>query len=412
MSRVSQPKGSGAQQRKKSIKKSGVGSVSFDDGGAIRTINQYNIIRPLGKGSFAEVFLCCDKSTKDQYAVKIFNKSLLRRKRTMERTANGVHVHSELEKVEREIAIMKRLVHPNLVCLYEVIDDNDDDQLYMFMEYVEIGPVMTYDKLTHVFKSRVTGGLCSEPSAAQYLLDIAAGLRFLHANHIAHRDLKPDNVLLSITGHIKIADFGVAHFFDTDRQKSLQSVRHLERSQSRAQMMETQGTYCFWAPEMIEVERSFNAFACDMWAAGVCFYIFLSGELPFYDEAVTGLFDKIRAAEPTMPENLCADARRVIASLLNTDVTKRMTVHDLEIDPWLKDLTQNHNPADDVAEIACTINTSNSIESPKPRRLNVNHDLELAFSKLHTKCKGVMNKFYTMTSSGTKRLAIRRKTTM
>ena len=69
----------------------------------------------------------------------------------MERTADGVKVHSELDKVEKEIAIMKKLVHQNLVCLYEVIDDTEDDQLFMFMEYVELGPVMKCDLETNKF---------------------------------------------------------------------------------------------------------------------------------------------------------------------------------------------------------------------------------------------------------------------
>lgn len=321
--------------------------------------------------------------------------------------------------MEREIAIMKRLVHENLVCLYEVIDDHEDDQLYMFMEYVEIGPVMTYDKATHTFKSRVTKSVCSEVCAGQYLLDIASGLRFLHLHHIAHRDLKPDNVLLGINGHIKIADFGVAHFFDSDRHKaSIHSIRQLERSQSRAQIFETQGTYCFWAPEMVEVERSFNAYACDMWAAGVCFYIFLTGELPFYDEAVTVLFEKIRAAAPNFPETVSDDAKRVIHGLLDTDVKKRLTVQDLEADAWLAELKASFVPSDDLANYVTSTRSKKpskfeSSRTKRPTLVVTQADIEVAFSKLHTKskslAKGVVNSVYKATSSGTKRFSSNRR---
>mmetsp|Transcript_1205 Transcript_1205/g.3031 ORF Transcript_1205/g.3031 Transcript_1205/m.3031 type:complete len:421 (+) Transcript_1205:96-1358(+) len=393
--------------------KTPVSEIRLDDAGSLVSINQYTIIQGLGKGSFAEVFLCADATTKNEYAVKVFNKSLLRRKRTMERTARGVHVHSELEKVEREIAIMKDLVHPNLVCLFEVIDDDDGDQLYMFMEYVELGPVMVYDKATHTFASRVTGGVCSEPCAAQYLMDVAAGLRFLHQHHIAHRDLKPDNVLLGVNGHVKIADFGVAHFFSGDRNKTIQSVRHLERSSSRAQIMETQGTYCFWAPEMVEVEKSFNAYACDMWATGVCLYIFLTGTLPFFDEAVTTLFDLIRQAQPDIPDDISPDAKRLINGLLINDVTQRLTVHDLESDPWLTDMTANFEAGDDLQAVANSIrNSSVGTESPRSstkrlRRTLSPADLEAAFSRLGFKCKTVINKVYSM--SGSKRKGGRSK---
>lgn len=288
---------------------------------------------------------------------------------------------------------MKRLVHQNLVCLYEVIDDHDNDQLYMFIEYVELGPVMTYDKADHTFKSRVTGSVCDETSAGQYLLDIAAGLRFLHSHCIAHRDLKPDNVLLAFNGHVKIADFGVAHIFDADRKNAtIRSIRHIERSQSRAQTYETQGTYCFWAPEMVEVEQSFNAYACDMWAAGVCLFIFLTGQLPFYDDSVTGLFENIRSASPDIPESVSHDARRVILGLLEADVKTRMTVHDLENDAWLKVLKDNFSTSEDHEQFAASIRNSNAASQASSRasykRLTIGQiDLELAFSRVKTKGK-------------------------
>lgn len=329
-----------------------VGSISFDDFGNLRSINQYDILCALGKGSFAEVLLCRDRDNEKEYAVKVFNKSMLRRKRTMERSADGaVHVHCELEKVEQEISIMKELVHPNLVCLLEVVDDDDDDQLYMFMEYAEVGPVMTYDKMTRKFTSRVTGGVCGEVCAGQYVLDVAAGLRYLHSNSIAHRDLKPDNVLLGIDGHCKIADFGVAHIFDKDRAKSMQSVRHLERSQSRAQTFETQGTYCFWAPEMLDVSKSFNAYACDMWALGVCLYIFLTGELPFYDDAVNELFESIRAARPVIPDSLGEEAQSLVVGLLEPVVAKRLTVYDLEENKWLSELSAHFTVPENIESL-------------------------------------------------------------
>jgi len=114
--------------------------VDYNDDGEMKQINQYSLHHKLGQGSFAEVYLATNENDKQEYAAKIFNKSLLRRKRTMNRTATGVKVTSELDKVEKEIAIMKKLVHRNLVCLYEVIDDDEEDQLYMFIEYVEHGP--------------------------------------------------------------------------------------------------------------------------------------------------------------------------------------------------------------------------------------------------------------------------------
>ena len=209
--------------------------------------------------------------------------------------------------------------------------------------------------------------------AGQYLMDIASGLRYLHLHHIAHRDLKPDNVLLGQNGHCKIADFGVAHHFEEEATSPC-SLRSLERSHSRAQIGETQGTYCFWAPEMLEANKKFNAYACDLWATGVCeargrdgrsiaycalisrgvgrlsrqsdafefattrrdlrpsagYYIFVTGELPFYSEAVTDLFEIIAEAKTSIPDTLSDHSTRIISGLLKVDVDTRLTVGDLE----------------------------------------------------------------------------------
>ena len=119
-------------------------------------------------------------------------------------------------QVDKEIGIMKKLVHPNLVRLLEVSSLVFAMSSSPNCRFVELGPVMKYDRETNKFTSTVTGGLCEERLAGQYLLDIASGLGYLHLHHIAHRDLKPDNVLLGKLGRCKIADFGVAHYFEED----------------------------------------------------------------------------------------------------------------------------------------------------------------------------------------------------
>ena len=308
-----------------------------DDDGSVRQINQYTLEKKLGRGSFAEVYLAKSADLAAPVACKVFNKSLLRRKRTMARTADGVKVTTELDKVQTEIAIMKKLEHNRLVRLYEVVDDDECDALYMFMEHVEKGPVMVHDPSTNTFAAAATGGPCGEPLAAAYLLDVASGLGYLHLHGIAHRDLKPDNVLLGHDGFCKIADFGVAHVFDEQPAGEPQkSLRSLERSHSVAQTGETQGTYSFWSPEMVEGEGGkFNAYSCDCWAAGVCFYIFLTGRLPFYAEEVMDLFGAIEAAAPDIPADLPDGAKRVLAGLMEKDVDKRLTVPQLEADEWL-----------------------------------------------------------------------------
>mmetsp|Transcript_27067 Transcript_27067/g.49867 ORF Transcript_27067/g.49867 Transcript_27067/m.49867 type:complete len:295 (-) Transcript_27067:1058-1942(-) len=162
------------------------------------------------------------KSSKDEgvlVAVKIFEKSLLEKCRTIERDKeNQMQVRTALENVEREIAVMKMMQHPNLVSLYEVIDTGSN-RLYMVLEYLPLGQILTNVQGTGVYKRRpmrngeqklagvTPEGHFDEQHAALYFVDIMHGLAHLHKNHIVHRDLKPENILLDSRGFAKIGDF-------------------------------------------------------------------------------------------------------------------------------------------------------------------------------------------------------------
>lgn len=137
-------------------------------------------------------------------AVKIIEKSLLEKCRTLERDSDGqMQVRTALENVECEIAVMKMIQHPNLVSLYEVIDTGSN-RLYMVIEYLPLGEIMTNVQGTGNYKRRPTrkgeqklsgvtpDGHFDEHHAALYFVDIIHGLAHLHKNHICHRDLKPE----------------------------------------------------------------------------------------------------------------------------------------------------------------------------------------------------------------------------
>ena len=156
--------------------------------------------------------------------------------KTWNQTNDSVVVSTALEKVEREIALMKRLRHPNLVQLIDVVDDEEQDQyfflshinlrIYMVIEYVENGQVMYYDPSTHTFSNRNTrifvsllslvDGVLTEAMAKKYLYDIVSGLQYrcvdqitsslVHIHKVVHRDIKPENILISKDDHCKISN--------------------------------------------------------------------------------------------------------------------------------------------------------------------------------------------------------------
>lgn len=164
-------------------------------------------------------------------AVKIFQKSILKRIRTMHRNkkTRRVEIKTALEKVEREIALMKKLSHPNICEFFEVIDSPDSDILYIVMEYMPLGEILTYqndgtfrrkeplnvqrsgnegENTGDFDRPEPVGGLIDghfdDFHAALYFVDILHGLAYLHQHHIVHRDLKPENILLDARGIAKL----------------------------------------------------------------------------------------------------------------------------------------------------------------------------------------------------------------
>ncbi|KAK8796171.1 CAMK protein kinase [Blastocystis sp. subtype 4] len=168
---------------------------------------EYTLLEKLGKGSYSQVFKCMRTSGNEKciFAVKVFNKSFLKNEKTWKRVSGGIECHSAFEKVELEIALMKRLSHPNLVKLIDVIDDEVADRLYMVLEYIEKGQVMICNQATMQFYSPITGCVLDENTARHYMIDIISGLKYLHLHKVVHRDIKPENLLVTNDNHVKIS---------------------------------------------------------------------------------------------------------------------------------------------------------------------------------------------------------------
>lgn len=204
-------------------------SVSICETENFLQLNQYRLMDEIGKGSYGVVRLCYSDFDQTNYAMKIISKKRVMRKAGLRRPSDKGK-NTGLENLQREIAILKKVDHPNVVSLNEVLDDPTEDNLYLVFELMDGGEVM-----------EVPGPALSEQNARKYFVDVVLGIEYLHYQKIVHRDIKPSNLLLGEDGHIKIADFGVADVFEGDD----------------ALLNKTAGSPAFMAPETLQSKPRF-----------------------------------------------------------------------------------------------------------------------------------------------------------
>ena len=270
----------------------------------------------------------------------------------------------------QEINIMKRLAHPNLVKLKEIINDDSSKYLFLVLEFMQGGTVMMHDPKTNTYVYAFTKKVMLEGTARRVFRELTSALSYLHANHIAHRDIKPDNLLIDMNGTLKLSDFGVSTHFINDRQKRSISMKSLARSTSRGQMQQTEGTYSFYSPEMCSTGgrdrmrgRGYNAYMADLWAAGICLWIFVFGTVPFESNDVTELFRKIREEEVDRPHRLSPELDNLLSLMMRKNVTRRPSVMDVRHHCWITEqpLSQHGEVFVSESDAAITSKLSTSL---------------------------------------------------
>jgi len=264
----------------------------------------YKIGEEIGRGAFSVVKKATHKKTQEQVAIKIIDKKLVDK--------------ADLVLLAREIDIMKKVDHSNVLKLREVFET--EDQIALAMELVTGG---------ELFYKIVETGNYSEKDAALIVSQIVDGVEYLHSQGIAHRDLKPENLLCcedDTTGKYKpfrvvIADFGLSKVFNEDETLNTSC-----------------GTPDYVAPEVITAESSYDK-SVDMWSCGVITYVLLCGFSPFLSSTQTGLFEKIIRAEYDFPDpewtNISEEAKDFIRHLLVKDPQERFNATQCKSHPWL-----------------------------------------------------------------------------
>jgi len=259
--------------------------------------DKYLFEKTLGQGSFGEVKKLKNKTTGEELAVKIINKSDMQQE--------------DLLALQTEVEILSQIDHPNVVKLFEVWEDKL--KFFMVME------IMTGGEL---FDRIVEKDHYSEKEAADTIRPIVDAIRYCHKMGVAHRDLKPENLLYATRDPhsiIKISDFGLAKIYDSS-------------------LMTTQcGTPSYVAPEVLE-GKGYDE-AVDFWSIGIILYILLCGFPPFYDDDNDKLFELIAKAKVEFPspywDNISDPAKDLIRKLLNADPKSRLKSDAILAHPWM-----------------------------------------------------------------------------
>ncbi|XP_006894004.1 PREDICTED: serine/threonine-protein kinase SIK1 [Elephantulus edwardii] len=253
----------------------------------------YDIERTLGKGNFAVVKLARHRVTKTQVAIKIIDKTRLD--------------PGNLEKIYREVQIMKLLNHPHIIKLYQVMETKD--MLYIVTEFAKNGEM--FDYLT-------SNGHLSEEEARKKFWQILSAVEYCHSHHIVHRDLKTENLLLDSNMDIKLADFGFGNFYKPGEALS---------------------TWCgsppYAAPEVFE-GKEYEGPQLDIWSLGVVLYVLVCGSLPFDGPNLPTLRQRVLEGRFRIPFFMSQDCESLIRRMLVVDPAKRITVAQIKQHRWIQ----------------------------------------------------------------------------
>ncbi|KAK6611147.1 CAMKK/META protein kinase [Botrytis cinerea] len=343
-----------------------------EDGRAEHHINQYIIKDEIGRGSFGAVHLAVDQYG-TEFAVKEFSKSRLRKRAQSNilrrphyvrrpgnlaagsgfnsplhrRSASDIHINEQrgnpLYLIKEEIAIMKKLNHPNLVSLIEVLDDPEEDSLYMVLEMCKKGVVM-----------KVGLGEKADPydveSCRYWFRDLILGIEYLHAQGVVHRDIKPDNLLLTEDNVLKVVDFGVSEMFE---------------KASDMMTAKSTGSPAFLPPELcITKHGDVSGRAADIWSMGISLYCLRFGHIPFERTGVLELYEAIKNDELDYEPSIDPQFVDLMKRILEKDPKKRITMDEIREHAWV-----TNNGTDPL--LPKEENIANLVEPPS--EIEVNH---------------------------------------
>ncbi|KAI5968637.1 PKA1 [Candida margitis] len=262
------------------------------------SLNDFQILRTLGTGSFGRVHLTRSIHNGRFYAMKVLKK---------ERVVNM----KQVEHTNDERRMLKLAQHPFIIRMWGTFQDCHN--LFMIMDYIEGGELFSLLRKSQRFPT---------PVAKFYAAETFLAIEYLHNLDIIYRDLKPENILLDKNGHIKLTDFGFA--------KEVQDVTYT-----------LCGTPDYIAPEVVAT-KPYNK-SVDWWSFGILIFEMLTGYTPFYDPTPMKTYENILNGTITYPDYLPPDILDLLQKLIVKDLTQRLGnlqggSNDVKNHPWFKEV--------------------------------------------------------------------------
>ena len=328
----------------KSIKESEL-TKNYDNEGN-KYYNEYKYVKLLGKGSYSKVKLVIKDDVK--YAMKIIDKKVLKNKKIFKQDNDGnVIVTNLLKDALKEIAILKKLDHPNIIKLYEILHNYQKQKIYLILEYADYGDIVDYDEESEIFsinkhmeeryvqdklgynqKNDIDNKIYyEEDDIRHFCKHILLGLDYLHKNGIIHHDIKPNNILLCKKKICKITDFNFSSILDNLNEDNIGSNGDTNDN--------------FRAPETINLNdndndnnqnREYQGKPLDIWALGVTIYILTYLKFPFdTDKGVLELYKIIKEANVKFPLEpwYTRKIKFLIKECLEKDPNKRKSAEEI-----------------------------------------------------------------------------------
>ncbi|KAG0189407.1 serine/threonine-protein kinase KIN2 [Apophysomyces sp. BC1034] len=281
----------------------------------LEVVSNYTLGRSLGKGSMGKVKLGVHNVTGEKVAVKIVPRA--------DPTATQVRClarenNREMRTV-REGHMMMLLNHPNIVALKDLVVLGR--YMYILMDYVDGAQLLTYI---------VNNKRLAENRARDIARQVVSALDYMHRNSIVHRDLKVENILVDKRGLVKIIDFGLSNLFAPEKMLT---------------------TYCgslyFAAPELLRAQP-YRGPEVDIWSLGVVLFVMVTGSVPFDDNNMPAMHDKIKRGHVMYPSYISDSLYHLLRHMFITNPSERIILADIIRHPWLNQdydkPVQNHMP--------------------------------------------------------------------